>query len=145
MPEGLPAPLHLTVPTDMAYVRPGRKMVEGLLGGQGWAEDDIEEAGLVVTELLQNAIEHGSRADGTERAELRVLVTADRIAFVVTDPGTGKDPRLLMERDVTVQVPLDAPRGRGLYLIHRLSLRLDRERTAMGGCLVRAVLECSES
>jgi anti-sigma regulatory factor (Ser/Thr protein kinase) len=115
-------------------------MVEALLLALSWDEEAVEEAGLVVTELLQNAIEHGSRADGAEEATLVVHPTPDGAILEATDPGTGKDPRLLLERDITVPVPLDAPRGRGLYLMNRISVRLDRERTASGGSLVRVVL-----
>lgn len=141
MPEGLPAELVISLPTDLVFVRPGRKMIQGLLGGQGWGEDDVEEAILVATELIQNAIEHGSRADGTERASIAVCVSDRAVTFEVSDPGTGKDPRGLLERDVTVPVPVDASRGRGLFLINRLSAEFVRERDPQGGCRVRVRLE----
>lgn len=141
MPEGLPNPLLLQLPTDLVFVRPGRKMIEGLLGAQGWKEDDVEEAALVVTELIQNAIEHGSRADGSEQTTVAVHVQDGAVVLEVVDPGTGKDPRGLLERDVTAPVPLDASRGRGLYVVNRLVARLERERDAGGGCRVRVRLE----
>lgn len=144
MPEGLPAPLYLRVPTDLAFVRPSRKMIEGLLYAQRWPEDAVEEVALVATELVQNAIEHGSRADGSETTEIQIELLAGAVQLEVTDPGTGKDPRLLLERDVTLPVPLDAPRGRGLYLINRLATGLERGRIEGGGCRVRARMEPSE-
>lgn len=143
MPEGLSAPLVLRLPTDLAFVRPSRKMVEGLLRAQDWHDDLVEEVALIVTELVQNAIEHGSKADGSETADLSVELAEDSVLLEVSDPGTGKDPRLLMERDVTLPVPLDSPRGRGLFLINRLASSLERGRLDDGGCIVRARVEAS--
>ena len=39
----------------------------------------------------------------------------------MTDPGTGKDPLGLLQRDVTLPPDLASPRGRGLFLIHRMT------------------------
>jgi anti-sigma regulatory factor (Ser/Thr protein kinase) len=142
MPEAFPAALVLRVPTDLAYVRAGRKVVEGLLELQGWSEDDVDQAGLVVTELLQNAIEHGSRADGTEHAEVLLRLDARCLVLETRDPGTGRNPSDLLQHDVTRPVPIDAERGRGLYLIHRLSSRFERAALPAGGCLVRVQVEC---
>jgi len=125
----------------MIFVRPGRKMLEGLLLAQGWGEDAVEEAVLVATELIQNAIEHGSRADGSEHTHISIRIDGEGIELVVTDPGTGKDPVGLLERDVTQPVPLDASRGRGLFLIHRLTTEFERVREEGGGCRVRVRLE----
>ena len=142
MPEALPGELVLVVPTDLVYVRPVRKIIEGLLLSQGWGEDDAGDVGLVVTEMVQNAIEHGSRADGRERVDLRCRLNEDSVILEASDPGTGKDPQLLLARDVTSSVPLDDPRGRGLYLIHRLAAEFDRSLRRAGGCLVRVRMEC---
>lgn len=130
-------PLRITVPTDLAFVRPVRKMVEALLGGEGWEEDDVDDVALVVTEIVQNAIEHGSRCDGGEQIELACQLEGPAVVMEVRDPGTGKDPREAVERDVSLPVPLDAERGRGLFLIGRLCDQFDREIMESGGMLVR--------
>jgi anti-sigma regulatory factor (Ser/Thr protein kinase) len=141
MPEGLPDALVLSLPTHLAFVRPFRKMLEGLLAAQGWTEEDVEDAALVATEVVQNAIEHGSRNDGTEHVAARLTVEPTGLVLEVSDPGTGKDPRVLLAKDVAVPPDLEAPRGRGLFLIHRLSARFDRMRDAGGGCRVRVRME----
>ena len=142
MPEALSAPLCIVLPTSLEFVRPARKMVEAVLYGQGWEEDDVEDAALVATELLQNAIEHGSRNDGTESARICLAVHEDLVEFVCIDPGTGKDPDELIDRDVTAPVPLDSPRGRGLFLINRIAASFERGRDDGGGARVEARLEC---
>ncbi|MFV1959765.1 MAG: ATP-binding protein [Planctomycetota bacterium] len=144
MTECLPSSLVLHLPTDLAFVRPGRKMIEALLRAQGWPEDDLEEAALVATELIQNAIEHGSRGDGDEVTVVTIRVEEGAVEMEVLDPGTGRDPRELLELDVTLPVPLDAPRGRGLFLINRLATRLDRARDDGGGARVFVRLEVDD-
>ena len=141
MPEGLPDSLLLSVPTHLAFVRPFRKMLEGLLAAQGWSEEEVEDAALVGTEVIQNAIEHGSKNDGTERIDARLTVEADGVVLEVRDPGTGKDPRILLEKDVARPPDLEAPRGRGLFLVHRLTARFERLRDEGGGCMVRVRLQ----
>lgn len=140
MTEGLPGAISIRLASHLAMVRPFRKMLESLLLAQGWDEDAVEDAALVATEVVQNAVEHGSRADGTEAIDVRLHLEADTCTLDVTDPGSGHDPDQLLARDVTLPPDLASPRGRGLYLIHRLSARFDRLR-AGPGCLVRVRLE----
>lgn len=138
MPDGLPHAFHLDIPSDLAFVRPVRKMLEGLLYGQGWEEDDVDDASLIVTEIVQNAVEHGSRNDGSERITITISAQAMAVELVVVDPGTGKEPNLAVQRDVTTAVPMDQPRGRGLFLIHRLSADFERTVDGQGGLRIRA-------
>ena len=136
MPYALPAPFELRIPTLLAFVRPVRKMVEGLLVAQDWEEDDCDDVGLILTEVVQNAIEHGSAADGGEWVLMICHLDATGCTLDVVDPGTGSDPRIALERDATEQPPLDVPRGRGLYLINRLAQRFERSLGEQGGLRV---------
>ena len=108
-------------------------MVEGLLVAQSWEEEDRDDVGLIVTEVVQNAIEHGSAADGSEWVRMTCQLDATGFTLDVIDPGTGRDPRLAIERDPSAQPPLDAPRGRGLFLIYRLAKRFERTLVDEGG------------
>ena len=126
------------LPTDLERIRPIRRCVESLLASEGWCEEDAADVGLVVTELLQNAIEHGSRGDGLESVTLRCTVPAKGTVLIdVTDPGTGKGLASLLGRDVTTPPPIDAVRGRGLFLVHRMSKSLERAGGAEGRSVVR--------
>ena len=138
MPDGLPNAFRIDIPSDLAFVRPVRKMLEGLLYAQGWEEDDVDDASLIVTEIVQNAVEHGSRNDGSEQIEIAIHVRRTAVDLEVRDPGTGKDPTVAVERDVTAPVPMDEPRGRGLFLINRLSIGFERSVEDEGGLLIRA-------
>ncbi len=138
MPDALPHAFHIQVPADLVFVRPVRKMLEGLLQAQGWVEDDIDDVSLIITEIVQNAVEHGSKADGSEAIRIEVRTQADAIEFEVVDPGTGRDPRMAVDRDVAAAVPMDEPRGRGLFLINRLSGTFELAVHPSGGLCVRA-------
>ena len=127
----------IEVPTNLLYVRPVRKMIEAILKSEDWSEDDVDDTALVVTEVVQNAIEHGSLCDGLERVSVRCRLSERVVELEVEDPGTGKNPEDLLDRDVTAPVPLEATRGRGLFLIHRLCASLTRERLSSGRIQVR--------
>lgn len=133
MPDALPAAFEIRIPTLLAFVRPVRKMVEGLLVAQEWPEDDCDDVGLILTEVVQNAIEHGSLSDGKEWVLVNCLVDDTGLTLDVVDPGTGTDPRVAMEKDAEAQPPLDAPRGRGLFLINRLAQKFERSLSDHGG------------
>jgi serine/threonine-protein kinase RsbW len=144
VPEALPAGLTVAVPTDLGFVRPVRKMIEALLAAQGWEEEAVADVGLVATEVIQNAVEHGSKNDGTERVEIVVSLEAHAATVEVLDPGTGKGPQSLLARDVTAPPPPDAPRGRGLFLVNRMVETLDRGVSQNGGSRVRVRVRVEE-
>jgi anti-sigma regulatory factor (Ser/Thr protein kinase) len=120
-------------------------MLEGLLASEGWGEEDVADVGLVATEVLQNAVEHGSKNDGSEAVEVRCTIPAAEVWIEVTDPGTGKGPQSLLARDVTVAPPLDSSRGRGLYLVARMSKEMERGLAPAGGALVRVRFRRAEA
>ncbi|MDJ0522966.1 MAG: ATP-binding protein [Planctomycetota bacterium] len=138
MPDGLPAPLEIQIPTNLEFVRPVRKMLEGLLYAQGWEEDDVDDASLIVTEIVQNAVEHGSRGDGKEWVRIALSVEPGGLGMEVEDPGSGEDPQIALDRDLEKPVPMDEPRGRGLFLINRLAQEFERSIGASGGLNLKA-------
>lgn len=143
MPEPLPAAFRIAVPTDLVFVRPVRKMLESVLTSQGWGEEDVDDAALVVTEIVQNAIEHGSKCDGSETVDITCRIDDGSVELRVEDPGTGKNPQGAIDRDVSKPVPLDATRGRGLFLIDRLCGAFERSIADGGGLHVWVRRECA--
>jgi anti-sigma regulatory factor (Ser/Thr protein kinase) len=137
-PLRAPPSFDVVLPTDLGRIRAVRRWVEAWLVSAGWGEDDVADAGLVATELLQNAVEHGSRSDGREAVHVAcVQHDPSTVELVVRDPGTGKGTSALLARDVTTPPPIDAARGRGLFLVHRMSETFDRGAARAGGSVVR--------
>lgn len=83
--------------------------------GQAVSSEVLEDATLLVSELVTNAIRHASQA-GNAEVELRLKVDRERIRVVVSDPGGGfaAAPRLPTASESS---------GWGLYLVDRIADR----------------------
>jgi anti-sigma regulatory factor (Ser/Thr protein kinase) len=90
---------------------------------QGVGEDSIDDTALVLSELLGNAIRH---CESVDRDELGVIWTVHPNDVVVS----VEDSSELFP--VARQAPPDAPHGRGLAIIERLSAAWGVERTQRG-------------
>lgn len=97
----------IDLPAELAAAREARSMVRELLGR--WSLDDLsDDAGLVVTELVANAVEHAQ----TE-CQLAVSRHEGGIRIEVRDVGRGTpEPQALS---------VTAEHGRGLLIIAALS------------------------
>jgi anti-sigma regulatory factor (Ser/Thr protein kinase) len=75
----------------------------------------LEEATLLVSELVTNAVRHAPRA-GIPEVELRLKLDPERVRVVVSDPGAGfvAEPRLPTASESS---------GWGLYLVDRIADR----------------------
>jgi anti-sigma regulatory factor (Ser/Thr protein kinase) len=75
----------------------------------------LEDATLLVSELVTNAVRHAPRA-GVPEIELRLKLDPERIRVVVSDPGAGfvAEPRLPTASENS---------GWGLYLVDRIADR----------------------
>jgi two-component sensor histidine kinase len=95
-------------------------------GGRGRAEIDADLAvvllpidravpfGLLVSELLSNALKHGKSADGVQRISLELSADAQTAHFSVSDAGVG----------VPREVDPENPKTLGLRLVHALCQQL---------------------
>jgi anti-sigma regulatory factor (Ser/Thr protein kinase) len=75
----------------------------------------LEDATLLVSELVTNAVRHAP-GEGMPEIELRLKVGPSRVRVVVSDPGTGfvAEPRLPTAAESS---------GWGLYLVDRIADR----------------------
>ena len=87
------------------------------------AEVDADTSGdlmLLVSELVTNAVRHAR----SERFEVRLDVTPDRLRLEVHDEGGGFEPKITPSDDGTG--------GYGLFIVDRLASRWGVERDAGG-------------
>lgn len=106
-----------------------------------------EDAAVIVSELVTNALQHGARGNGLgpdgpghDRVELILLRRPGQMVCVVTDPGA--EPPVLTAPD------LDAEAGRGLHVIEALAAawgwtRLDAHKKAVWATLSAPVMDGS--
>ncbi len=75
-----------------------------------------------LTEAVTNAIKHGNNYDRAKEVRLEVQVRTNRLCCIVTDEGAGFDYDNIP--DPTAPENIEKPGGRGVFLIHQLSDRV---------------------
>lgn len=101
------------VPFAPSAVREARLNVTLTLRRLGVPQRVIDDARLVVTELLANALRH-ARPTGSGCLVLRMSVLPDAVRLAVADGGSATVPRLL-------HPPSSATSGRGLSIVGTLT------------------------
>lgn len=115
--EGEPFDFQLRIPNRLGMVQALRALLAATLEGRGVDEEDAQEILLVVSEVVNNSIEHvaGRGPGGYHEVEIRLGVLGDRVVGRVRDEGLGGIEQKDFDR---ASVPdLDTDRGRGLFLI----------------------------
>lgn len=120
------APVAVTLPASAGSSARARQAVADAASTWGLSADAADDAALVVTELVSNAVDH---AEGP--VELTVSRTATGVRIEVVDGS----PTLPEQRPVQV----DSARGRGLIIVAALSTSWGAEPRA-GGKVVWAEL-----
>jgi serine/threonine-protein kinase RsbW len=128
-------PLEVSLPLDSRAPGAARIVLEGLRGRVATAV--VEDAQLVVSELVTNSVRHSGAPDG-EVVIIRVQLTSTMVRLEIENPGhTGV---------IAPRAPdLEAGGGFGLNLVQALSERWGCERFAVGGTRVWAQLSCAPS
>lgn len=122
-----------TVPFRRASVRIARAELRDALRPAKQPVTFVEDAALVVSELVTNALAH-ARPTRTDDIGVEVRLVGDRLHVAVTDGGSDSVPEV-------VPAPGVRPSGRGLFLVDTLSDRWWWE-PAGHGRTVRAELRC---
>ena len=75
-----------------------------------------------LTEAVTNAIKHGNNYDRAKVVRLEAVFSSDKLCCIISDEGKGFD--YLSIPDPTAPENLEKPGGRGVFLIHQLSDRV---------------------
>jgi anti-sigma regulatory factor (Ser/Thr protein kinase) len=103
----------MRLPRTESSVAVARKELTSWMRQQGGSREHIEDARLVISELVANSVRHASPlADGS------ILVSwamePEGVALSVTDGGSGSGPR-------RVETSPTAPTGRGMAIVDVLA------------------------
>ena len=101
----------------------GRRVLDGL--SDGLEPSRLDDARLLLTELITNAIQHGN-LDGADRIAVVLRRRADGLVVKVADPGYGPPPE---------DVRTSPGNGWGLTLLDRLADEWGLETRPDGGTL----------
>jgi serine/threonine-protein kinase RsbW len=115
-PADREGPISLTIPGDLQHVPPLRKNIAEYCTKWRFSEEEILEIQLAATEILNNAIEHGS-GNGEDTIAVRFEFDGSSIIFSVKDRGTGPGQITQDDFDGIGTPEMLSERGRGLYLI----------------------------
>lgn len=112
--------LTLQIPPSFEAVGVARHTVHHFLKEHKVRAGLLREFGLVITELLNNAIENGGN-DSSSRLELELELNSQKIQLAVRGPGTSSGcDELRAALQKAEQFDEHGERGRGLFLIKSL-------------------------
>jgi len=109
--SGCPTSLTRRFPCHPSSVGAARRAVDEL--GAWLGPTLLADLRLLVSELMANSVEHGPQRDG-RTIWLEVSISTARVRAEVQDGGRGFTP-------VASRPPVDAPSGRGLFLVDQLA------------------------
>jgi serine/threonine-protein kinase RsbW len=116
MADRLPRFYELRLPAAVRSLHEARVFVDTIAREAGLEESDRAAFALAITEVVSNAIRHGSPHGADDTVTLSVVEEETRLVVTVRDQGEGFVP----ERITLPEPQSFADHGRGLYLIHAL-------------------------
>ena len=103
----------VSLSADPKSVGEARKQLRGALCGRGIDRQHVQDVLLVTSELVANAIRHGSRQG--DRVELEFQLVGNRLSLCVRDAGHARSaPQVLA-------VDAERSTGRGLAIVSRFA------------------------
>jgi anti-sigma regulatory factor (Ser/Thr protein kinase) len=124
-------PVEVRLELDAQAPAAARSLVADCLG-QGVAESEVDDARLLVTELVTNSLRHSGASAG-DHVVVRVELKPGLLRIEVEDSGRGG---MIAPR----AADMESTGGFGLNLVQALSERWGVERVAIGGTRVWAQL-----
>ena len=100
------------LPDDLTAARVARQHTAEALRGESAADESVDDAVLIASELAANAVRHG-----TPPVLLRIQRIGDRVRITVSNHGDSPDPRILTAEP-------GAPHGRGLAMVEALAVEV---------------------
>lgn len=121
MPQALTHPerIELRIESDPANLRPVREAIEQFAVALGFAQEDVDDLGLVVNEALANVIRHAYLGKTDRPIEFKAWTNGhgrDELTVSIRDWGNGVDPSSLVPK---YKDPL-VPGGLGLLCMKKM-------------------------
>lgn len=119
MPRPSDTILHLELPSETESIARAVHRAEETVWSLAWGKDDAHRVGVVISEAVANAVEHGNNNDPDKLVKVSAEGSHEAVWFTIEDEGTGIRKTWVEHADL----PEDelAESGRGLYLIRELS------------------------
>jgi len=120
----------IIVPSSLEYLTDVDVFVEGILRGYGTDESTIADIAISVSELVNNAVAHGSQADEEKLVKVGISREDNTVSITVSDEGTGFCPDEIA--DPLADENLLKEVGRGIFIVRSLMDQVDIDATDDG-------------
>ncbi len=129
--------LRMNLESTLDSVDAAELIVQRMAEINGFDEDQVDQIGMVIREVVANAVKHGNDFNPDKKVNFDASV--DEVAFRVTvvDQGQGFDPKTV--RDPLAEENLLNASGRGLLIIKALFDEVDIGPGEDTGTIVRLV------
>ncbi|MDR1760102.1 MAG: ATP-binding protein [Fibrobacter sp.] len=117
--------LSLKVPSDCVYVSPLRHLVSRILLNKGYSSRDAFHLEMIVDELANNAMEHGSPE---KPITLDLLLSHSSAVLTVRNEClslSAESQKQLLNKFENPVIDINSSRGRGIALVKKLSDKVD--------------------
>lgn len=137
--EAIQAPIkiELRLPSMMFLARPLREFVRLTLDSTDFDEEDIDDVCLVMTEVVNNSMEHASARP--HEVEVDIEIDDEKLLLRVRDEGEAKITQEDFDQGSEGPPNHLEDRGRGLFLIASFSDDVKVRALPGGGTEVRIV------
>ena len=115
------------IPSELRFIAPVVQRIVGVIGDSRCAVGSEDAIELALQEALNNAVVHGNGLDPGK--QIRIHCRCEReegVSLIVADEGQGFDPNAVP--DPLSPERLNAPHGRGLYVMKMLMDQVHFER-----------------
>jgi len=109
---------RLAVPSIPDRITQVDEFVESTLRQAGVPPEVVADIAIAVTEIVNNAIDHGNAGDPEKMVTLELAVDTREISIVISDEGGGFDPDDVA--DPLAQENLMREVGRGIFIVQHL-------------------------
>ena len=107
------------MPSNPSCICEVENFVKELMGRHTINEDLYPNILISLTEAVNNAMIHGNRMDTRKEIIITCQENGDRIQFLISDEGSGFDPKDLP--DPTCEERITQEGGRGVFLMKQLA------------------------
>jgi serine/threonine-protein kinase RsbW len=130
-------PDGIAIPSSTEYLSTVDSYIEEALARAGIDQSVIADIAISVSELVNNAIKHGNKADQTKTVEVRLHISKAELKVTVQDQGNGFNID-------TVPDPIDDNNlmrevGRGIFIVRSFVDEMHVSRGRTGGTCVEIV------
>ncbi len=103
----------------------------------GFGDDALFGIDMAVREALANAVKHGNKLDASKQVEVTLIKRGNEMEILIRDFGKGFDVEEVP--DPTNPENLLKASGRGILFMHNFVDKVEWERAATGGMIVKMI------